>query len=228
MTEKDGQTRLLELPAKLRPAAYVATFILPALLLGFVIWQPWFEPRWMFMDALTAARESTECCHASYGIISQAGLLLWSATAAIALFGALVIRAQGAPIERQAFLIYAGLLTGWLVLDDAYLLHESILPGLGLSQTLVQLAYAAAALVYLGLNRALLRQSEWPILVAAGMAMAASMGLDLVIAVQSDLVGIIEDALKFYGYVLWAVFHITTTAMLVLAPAQAAEETPGT
>lgn len=229
MTAKHGNPGFLQFPARLRLPAYLAAFLLPALVLGLVILQPWFEARWMFMDVLTAARESPDCCHATYGMMSQAGLLLWSATAATALFGAFLLRVQAAPTSHQALLLYAGLLTGWLLLDDAYLLHESILPGLGVPQILIQLAYAAAALVYLWLNRTLIRQAEWPILLAAGASMAASIGLDLVVESRSDAAVIIEDALKFYGFVLWTVFHITTCAGLVLANAdQAAEDTPGT
>ena len=229
MTARHGKQGFLQLPARLRMPAYLAAFLLPALVLGVVILQPWFEARWMFMDVLTAAREAPECCHATYGMMSQAGLLLWSATAAIALFGALVLRINAAPAGHQAQLVFAGLLTGWLVLDDAYLLHESILPGLGIPQMMIQIAYAVAALIYLWLNRVLIRQAEWPILLAAGASMAASIGLDLVVESRSDAAVIIEDALKFYGYVLWSVFHIATTACLVLASSnQAAEDTPGT
>ncbi len=229
MTAQHGNPGFLQFPARLRPAAYLAAFLLPALVLGVVILQPWYEARWMFMDVLTAARETSECCHATYGMMSQAGLLLWSATSAIALFGALVLRVQAAPAGHQALLLYAGLLTGWLVLDDTYLLHESILPGFGVPQVLIQLAYAVAALVYLWLNRMLIRHAEWPILLAAGASMAASIGLDLVVESRSDAAVIIEDALKFYGFVLWTVFHITTTACLTLASGnQAAEDTPGT
>lgn len=205
----------LRLPAQGRLAVYAVSLLAPGLVLAIVILQPWFEPKWMFMDVLTAARESEDCCHATYGLVSQAGLLLWSATAAICLFAALIVHALKAPAALSGFMLFAGLLTGWIVLDDAFLLHESILPGLGLPQNLIQISYVALALVYLFLNRAYVRAGEWALLLGAGLMMAASIGLDLIVESRSAQAVITEDAFKFYGYGLWASYHIATAALLV-------------
>lgn len=228
MTQDTVPLPSLRIPDRVRLPLYLAILILPAVFLALVIHQPWFDARWMFMDVLTAARESTDCCHATFGLVSQAGILMWGGTSAIALFAALVLHARPAPVFLRNYMLFAGLLTGWLVLDDTYLLHESILPGLGLSQTAIQGLYGVLAVIYLALNRASIRSGEWPLLLGAGLLLAASVGFDEIVEARSFIAVVLEDALKFYGYALWSGFHVATAAILVLSQHQADEDTPGT
>ena len=46
----------------------IAAVILPTLLLGAVILQPWVEPKWMFLDPLTAAQLSGDAVTVSMGL----------------------------------------------------------------------------------------------------------------------------------------------------------------
>lgn len=61
--------------------------------------------------------------HPFTAIISNLGILLWGAAAAISLFSAFLIRAQQPKIHSW-FLLTAGVLSAWLCFDDGLLFHE--------------------------------------------------------------------------------------------------------
>ena len=119
----------------------LATLILPGLFLGAVVAQPWVDAKWMFLDPLTAAELSSDCCHSHYGFVSTSGIILWAATAATSLFAAIILFVTRQPGRLILFPLLAGLLTGWLTLDDAFLLHETVLPAFGVPQNAVLAFY---------------------------------------------------------------------------------------
>lgn len=71
------------------------------------------------------------------GFLSQAGLLLWAASAAICLVGARALTGRGNSRATRSFLTSAGLLTVLLCIDDAFQLHENVLPFFGIPEVFV-------------------------------------------------------------------------------------------
>lgn len=203
-------------PTAVRLAGWSAAIGVPALLVAAVSLQPWFDARWMFADVLTAAREAETCCHATFGFMSQMGLFLWVAAAAFALFAALILHLFGATDGQVRFMAAGGALSALLAFDDAFLLHESILPGLGVPQNLVLAAYGLLVLAYAGVFRRFLLRTEPGLLVLGGAALAGSLAVDILVETQSDSVAILEDALKFWGIAIWAAFQGLAGAALVL------------
>lgn len=110
-------------------------FIFPAVVLAAVLLQPFAEPKWMFLDTLAAAEYAPDCCHVYYGLVSNLGLLLWSGTAAVCLLAGLVFLSVDRRDPFTLFALSAGLLTGWIAIDDMFLVHEKVLPALGVPQT---------------------------------------------------------------------------------------------
>lgn len=83
------------------------------------------------------------------GIVSNVGILLWCAAAAICFFCAAILFKARGDKNQQTFFLCSGLLISALMLDDLFMLHESILPDyLGVPQNLVQTSYAVMALLY--------------------------------------------------------------------------------
>lgn len=197
----------LRLPHLARIWVAGATLAAPALLLAVVIGQPWTDPKWMFLDALAAAEMSGDCCHVYYGFVSNLGIFLWVATSAIALFSALVFKVSGKPRDWVEFALLAGLLTGWLALDDAFLLHEIVFPIIGVPQTLVVIVYLGLAAGYLTRSWRVILAGEVWLLGAAILSLAASLGIDQVFHSIESFYVIVEDAAKFIGIVFWASFH---------------------
>jgi len=190
------------------------TFGLPAIFLTIVMIQPWAEPKWMFLDTITAARFSDECCSITYGFISNLGIMIWSATAAICLFSAVVFARMN---ERSLlwFALSAGFLNGWLALDDAFLLHENVLPYFGIPQNLVLASYVALALLYAAASWRIILAADYLILFVGGLAVVVSLLVDTVFSSSLPALVYIEDSAKFFGIFSWASFHITTLYFLV-------------
>jgi len=199
---------------KLHTAIRAITFSVPAIFLAIVLLQPWAEPKWMFLDTVTAARFSENCCSTSYGFISNLGIMLWSATAAVCLFAGCVF-AQINARSLMWFALSAGLLNGLLALDDAFLLHENVLPYFGIPQNLVLATYVALALAYAAASWRIILAADYIILFVAGTAVAVSLLVDTVFSSLVPSLVYIEDSAKFFGIFSWASFHMTTLYFLV-------------
>src|SRR5262245_59972388 len=62
------------------------------------------------------------------GVISNIGILLWSASAAVCLFTYLIVRGRRQDREVRLFFLLFGLLTLVLMLDDLFQFHEEVFP----------------------------------------------------------------------------------------------------
>lgn len=204
------------LPAGVHAGAWAVAIAGPVILLAAVTLQPWFEARWMFMDVLTAARESEDCCHATFGLVSQLGLFLWVSGAAFALLSTLLILLLNGPPKLSAFMAFGATITAILALDDAFLLHESILPGFGIPQNLVLAVYGVLGMMYAVINRDLILRTAPAFMGLSAMAVGASLAIDVLIEDQSPAIAILEDAFKFLGIALWTAFQAVAGIALVL------------
>ncbi len=186
------------------------TFIAPLLLLGAVLLQPWAEPKWMFLDPLTAAQLSGECCSTYFGFVSNLGIMIWSSTAAVCLFSAALFALLKADRALTWFALSSGILTGWLALDDTFLVHETVMPSLGVPQNAVIAAYAALALLYIASSWRVILASDFWILLIGGLALVVSIVVDTAFHSLNPSLVYIEDSAKFFGIFCWASFHITS------------------
>jgi len=169
--------------------------------------QPWVDPRWLFMDPQTVGElRQAECCHVYDGAMSNLGLMVWAATAAVAWFA---IMAHLARNQSFGFAAHSCAVSGTLLLDDTFLLHEVVLPKLGVSQTLVVAALGGMALIYLVAWRDRLMRSRYaPLLYVSLLFFTASLGIDQVFSSISSMMIVIEDGSKFIGIVFWFLFHV--------------------
>jgi hypothetical protein len=128
------------------------------------------------------------------GALSRLTALGWVVAALAAL-----LAGRHAPPEHRSRLIFLGALCGVSAIDDSLLLHEEVLPALGLPETPFLVLYAVAGV---GLTRLWARSHRWtPIEVAfaAGVAMlAVSVSVDLVVNRAA-----VEDVAKLIGVVAW-------------------------
>ena len=149
------------------------------------------------------------CCHFYYGFISNLGVMLWTAAAAVCLFASfasLLLFRTNRRSEDAEFLAAAGVFTGWLALDDLFMIHEDVLPWFGVPQIVTYGAYAAiTALYFLYAWRQIL--AFRPVLMAHSER-----------AVRVFL----EDGTKFLGILAWTSFHVAialeTMRISVAAP----------
>jgi hypothetical protein len=142
---------------------------------------------------------------AEVGMLSNLGIVAWAAALTVCLFPALVL-AKRCHMERaRTFLIASGVFTATLMLDDLFLLHESVLPeAVGMPETLVLVLYAGAFAVYVGAFWAEMLRTPYILFVLACVCFGLSMGIDIVLPFVG--VSFIEDSAKFAGILLWLVY----------------------
>jgi hypothetical protein len=143
------------------------------------------------------------------GFISNVGILFWAFTAAICLFSS-IIQKQDNNQATSKFLLYSGLLTMWLLLDDMFGFHDSILPyHLMIPEELVYLIYITIVLVYLAKFKTVILGCEYVIFSIAFCFFALSVLIDLFLE-QQGFLSLIEDGFKLFGIVTWFIFFFKT------------------
>jgi len=154
--------------------------------------------------------EGLSCSYA--GMVSGVGVALWLATAALTLAGGLLARRLAAPAGLTALLLLGGALTAVLGIDDLFQVHEYALPAvLPSGEDVAYAAYGVAALAFLiTQRRALMRTDAW-ILLAAGVLLLVSAGVDRIGGGH-----LLEDGAKLVGIVLWSVYFVGTAAATLL------------
>ena len=139
--------------------------------------------------------------HPLTGAVSNVGILLWCAAAAICFFTASLLRERGAHREAR-FLAWSGLLTTALLVDDFFMLHEYLAPvHLHLNEKAVHASYFGATAVYLVLLRRQILDRSFHLLAAALVFFASSVLVDV-----TDGRGwwvLAEDGFKLLGIGSW-------------------------
>ncbi|MBN1192212.1 MAG: hypothetical protein JXA36_00755 [Coriobacteriia bacterium] len=145
------------------------------------------------------------------GLLSQAGILLWSAAAAICLLSAFVLRERQSWGTPGRFLLSAGLLTLYLCLDDAFMLHDSVLPGIGLFESFLYVVYLGLILTFLIGFRKHILQTEYLVLAAALVFFGLSIVCD-VWGIPGVDPFLLEDGTKIVGIVMWSSYFFRVAA----------------
>lgn len=150
--------------------------------------------------------------HTYIGMISNLGVVLWAAAAAICLFTASVVGRGRKGQEMSLFFKMSGALCTLLLLDDLFLLHERVFPNrLHTPQETVMIGYACLLLTYLGWFRGIIHETEFIFLFSALTC--------FVIAALADAAGdfdprlkshMLEDGFKFLGIIGWLTYFAVT------------------
>ncbi|MBZ9892624.1 hypothetical protein LB559_32345 [Mesorhizobium sp. BR1-1-3] len=142
------------------------------------------------------------------GWISSLGASLWIGSGAATLFAGL--------LTRRWDCTFLGGLTLLLGLDDLLLIHEDVLPIVGIPEIVPMIAYAAAGLFwFFRLRRK--RFDGTIIFVAAGFLLAMSASIDQLgelFPTPGSAAAIAEDVVKELGIFLWAAGAVGYAAMV--------------
>ena len=148
------------------------------------------------LDALRLTRDTTTTAGLTpwTGFFSTLGLLATAASIGVCALTGATLRRRGD--GRSSFFLATAALLGYVLIDDAYLVHDYLAPEvLGLSQKLVYAGIAGAA--------ALWAVRFWADIVEPGMGLfalaAAASGGSLLIDVAGGQPPLVEDWLKFAG-----------------------------
>jgi hypothetical protein len=150
------------------------------------------------------------------GLVSQLGVILWSASAAVCLFTFFLLRLQKRNLPARRFLFQAGILTLALLLDDTYLFHDSVFTEyLHIRQRYVFLLYFVVATSFLVLNRNAILASEYWILGISFLLFGASLFIDnahlykiepFQALITKSRSTILEDVPKLAGIATWNLY----------------------
>ena len=157
------------------------------------------------------------------GLLSNLGVLLWGAAAAVCLFAGWICFQSSHNRENAWFLASAGLISAILMLDDLYLLHEEVFEErLFMPQKLTFAIYGFMVLALLIRFRNLILDTDFLLLVLAFGFFALSIAIDVFVEEEEFTVfggipgrHIIEDGLKLLGIATWSVYFVRTSMQQV-------------
>jgi hypothetical protein len=99
------------------------------------------------LNALTTDIAEYAEIHPFTGILSTFGILLWCASVSILIFSAFALFNH---VSRSVFLflLSSAIITGYLLIDDIFMIHEKIAPNFGVDETIMYFAIIIVAIIY--------------------------------------------------------------------------------
>jgi hypothetical protein len=151
---------------------------------------------------------STMGAHPLTGVVSNVGVIGWTAAAVICLFVWAKLRPREAYRSRATFLLVAGLITTVLMLDDFFMLHERIFPRyFGLHEKSVFGAYGLLVVGWLVAFRRQIVETDYAVLIISLAFFGFSLAVDYVQNEIEALIGpwriLLEDGTKLFGIAGW-------------------------
>lgn len=149
-----------------------------------------------------------------YGIISNIGIILWCATAAILLFSAMLSSKYKDHRQRSLFLFSGGILSLLLLSDDFFMIHDVVFPEyLNIDEKVVYFFYGLSVIIISYLYRKLILNSDYILLILSFVLLGTSAMTDMVLLIGLKLTYpfVVEDSLKFLGIISWFAYFTRTS-----------------
>ncbi|MDQ3460913.1 MAG: hypothetical protein M3498_16720 [Deinococcota bacterium] len=155
------------------------------------------------LSALTADPAAINRTSVYIGLLSNIGIMLWSATAAVGFLAAAVLRMLG---HSPLFLLASASLSVLLAVDDAFLLHERVIPRLlQIPEIVVYGGYGLLIGSYLLYFSRPILKTDYELLVLAFLCFAISVAIDIALPTTTR-VTFVEDSFKLAGIVFWLLY----------------------
>jgi hypothetical protein len=206
----------------LRPL--VGVWLVAVVLLGVVVAQQRVPQRALLLDPVATADLPWYT-----GLVSNVGVLTWCVAATAAAMTALATQVAG---RAGATRLFAGgaVVSVVLLLDDLLLFHSSLPDVLPFPKVGFMLGLGALVVAWVTLNRAEVLRTRYHLLVAAGVALAASVAIDS-LRDPSVVALVAEDGAKLLGILAWATYFVATGRYVLVStvrrpPATSAEREP--
>ncbi len=144
------------------------------------------------------------------GILSNLGILLWSASSTVCFFSAAILRKEEFLNRYKWFLIVSGLMTSLFLFDGFFQMHRIFYPNhLHLSTFMVYCFYIIFGLWYLLFFRKQIMETEYLMLALAIGFLGLAVIIDtLSIAPRGNTA--LSDFFKFFGIVSWFIYFTRT------------------
>ncbi|MBL7924002.1 MAG: hypothetical protein JNL88_07380 [Bacteroidia bacterium] len=196
--------------------AYLLALAIPGLLLTFA----WFFGRMKGIELGDLTRDPNTVLkgHVYTGMISNAGIFFWSASATICLFTAALYRILRADKIKMLLMFFAGALSLVMGFDDVFQMHEKMFNDIRyIPEQLFFLAYALfMAFIVLVCYREFIQTDFTMWLMALGLFMISLLIDHDFIVIRNDH-AFWEDSFKFAGIVAWTVYYLRTSMQYILS-----------
>jgi len=153
--------------------------------------------------------------HPFNGFLSNVGVVLWFSTCAISFFAYYFGRLTGKNNDLLKLLLYSGMLTLLLGVDDLFMLHEYILPEtLHIPQLIVYAIYGLIVSAYFLLFYKQILVTKYNMLLLALFLLGSSVACDVLLP-SRGLQYILEDGFKVLGIFTWLIYFIQTSVFIL-------------
>jgi hypothetical protein len=128
------------------------------------------------LHELTADTASLVDVPVYLGMLSNIGIVIWGTAFAVCVFAAATLWRRS---EWMRFFIGAAAFTLALMLDDMFMIHDRILPDMGISEMVYVLFYAVAALAFTVGLWGFLKKTDYALLLIAVALLGSSVVFDV-------------------------------------------------
>ncbi len=149
------------------------------------------------------------------GSLSYVGIMAWSSATAICFFGAYLLSRYARFRQSVLFLFSSGIVCLILTLDDAFQLHEKVLPRhLHIPELVVFAVYLLILAGYLLYFFRQILSTDYLLFVLALVFLGVSASMDQILTF-TNLETFAEDSLKFFGIVFWLAYFARATSTMI-------------
>jgi len=146
--------------------------------------------------------------HPFIGVVSNLGVVVWTATATICLFSWAIFRHSLDEMRFSTFLLCSGLMTTFLLFDDLFLLHDAIFPRyFGVNEKIVFIGYGGLILCGMMMFKKCILETEYLVLIIALGFFGLALFIDAFQQGIQSYIGhwriLFEDGFKLLGIVGW-------------------------
>lgn len=161
------------------------------------------------LDQLTRDPASATRTQFYIGFVSNIGLMVWAGTVATCTLASRLLWRTDQHSQAHFFLASAGI-SLMLLLDDAFLLHENVIPQIfHVPEIAVYVVYGMLIVSYLIYFRNDIFGTDYTLLIMALSGFGFSLFIDF-FDTDTIVYTFLEDAFKFTGIVLWLTYYMHT------------------
>ncbi len=159
--------------------------------------------------------------HTYTGMISNAGIFFWSASATICFFTAAFLYRLKGPRQQFLLMLFAGILSFVLGFDDVFQMHEKMFSDIRyIPEQLFFLAYFVCIVFIVIVCFKTFLQTDFVLWSLALLMFAMSLVVDREIIRANSDHAFWEDSFKFTGIVLWTAYYLRTAMSIIVQQIQ--------
>jgi hypothetical protein len=155
-------------------------------------------------------KDPTQIMNAPFylGLFSDIGILLWCGSSMTCFFAFALLQKSNETKPLRTFLLFSGLVTMLLMIDDLFLLHEEVFPKyIGIPEKGVFIIYSNILLLYAILFRETILKTEYLLLGMGFFLIGVSTFVKRIpMPIPEDT--FLEDVVKLFGIICWFTYFL--------------------